>query len=138
MKTRNNRALTILILLITTILLSSATTSPYYTKSVVITKVFPHKLGYKVFYMANDLVNREAYLPNSMFGEQKSGDTERSRIFSGYDKAYPYMTIFWRDGVFSHVKLYIKSDYGDTTWGAFANPSDHDDRFRNAELKFDF
>lgn len=138
MKTKNKRALTILLLLLITVMLSSATKSPYYTKSVVITKVFPHSMGYKIFYMANDLVTKELYLPSYLFEEQEDETQERSSLFTGYNKAFPYMTIFWKDGVFSHVKLYVKASYQDPTWGVFSNPSSHDENFKNAELKFDF
>lgn len=138
MKTEYKRALSILLLLLTTVMLTSATKSPYYTRSVVITRVFPHKMGYKVFYMSNDLINKEAYLPSSLFIEQKDKTLERSKLFTGNDKAYPYMTIFWKDGNFSHVKLYLKASYADISWGAFANPDTHDENFKNADLKFDF
>ncbi len=129
------RALTILILLLSVVLFSSATKSVYYTKTVVITRIYPHKLGYKVFYMSNDLQNREIYLPNSLF---ESGLEERSNIFTGNDESYPYMSIFWKGGEFSHVKLYLKPDYRDITWGSFLDPDSHDENFKNAELKFDF
>lgn len=138
MKTKYTRALTILVLLLTTVMLSSATKSPYYTKSVGITKIFPHSKGYKVFYMSNDLITREVYLPSHLFEEQKDDTRERSKIFSGNDKAFPYMTIFWKDGEFSHVKLYVKESYSDLTWGVFSDPENHNENFENAELKFDF
>ena len=48
------------------------------------------------------------------------------------------MTIFWKDGKFSHVKLYLRANYTDVSWGAFANPDTHDENFKNADLKFDF
>ncbi len=138
MKTEYKRALSILLLLLTTVMLTSATKSPYFTKSVVITRVFPHRLGYKVFYMSNDMIRREAYLPNSLFLEQKDDTMERSKLFTGNDKAYPYLTIFWRDGEFSHIKLYLKASFADVSWAVFANPSTHDENFKNADLKFDF
>lgn len=136
MKTKYKRALSILLLLVTTIMLSSATKSPYYAKTVVLTRVFQHKLGYKVFYMANDMTNREAYLPMELF--QPREDVTRSSISEGNGTAYPYMTIFWKNGEFSHIKLYIKKDHNDVSWGAFVNPDTHDENFKNAELKFDF
>ncbi|MGL1891503.1 MAG: hypothetical protein OCD02_07730 [Spirochaetaceae bacterium] len=134
MNRQYKRALTILILLLTTLMLTSATKSPYYTKHVVITRIYPHQLGYKVIYMANNLEYREIYLPNELFTK----DVDRSKIFKGYDKAYPYMTVFWNNGEFSHVKLYLKSDFNDITWGVFQNPTAHDENFKNPDLKFDF
>ncbi len=138
MKTGHKKVLTILLLLLTTVMLSSATKSPYFSKSVVITRVYPHKLGYLVYYMANNLENKKVYLPMSLFKEQDGGERERSRLFTGYDKTYPYMAIFWKDGVFSHVKLYLKQDYKDVSWGALVDPDSHDQYFGNTDLEFDF
>lgn len=138
MKIGYKRALTILILILALVMLSSATTSPYFAKSVIITRIYPHKLGYKVLYMGNDMKNREAYIPSSLFREQKDKTKKKSIIFKGYNKAFPYMTILWKNGEFSHIKLYLKSNYSDVSWGAFNNPDDHDEKFKNADLKFDF
>jgi hypothetical protein len=138
MKTGYQKALTILILVLTMVMLTSATKSPYFSRSVIITKVYPHKLGYKVIYMANDMKNRSVYLPSNLFETQKDETTVKSRLFQGYNKAYPYMTIFWKDGEFSHIKLYLKTNYSDISWGAFNDPDAHDENFTNAELKFDF
>lgn len=138
MKTGMKRLLTTIVLLLSITVLSSASTSPYYTKSVVVVKVYPHKLGFKVLYMANDLQVKEIYLPNTLFEQQEEGGRERSKVFKGYDKTYPYLTVFWKDGEFSHVKLYLKPDYSDVTWGALHDPDAHDENFRNATLEFDF
>lgn len=138
MKTGHKRALTILFILLTVVMLSSATKSPYFSRSVIVTRVYPHKLGYKVVYMSNDMKNRSVYLPATIFEAQTEEGDARSKIFNGYNKSYPYMAIFWKDGEFSHVKLYLKPNYSDITWGSFVNPDDHDENFKNAELKFEF
>ncbi|MBN2617868.1 MAG: hypothetical protein JXR64_06090 [Spirochaetales bacterium] len=137
MKTGNKKILSILILLVTIVMLSSATKSPYYNKTVVVTKVYPHKLGYLVYYMANDLSLKSAYLPQTLFDQQEPG-VERSKVFTGYGKEYPYLTIFWKEGSFSHVKLYLVEGYSDFSWGSLANPDAHDENFKNAKLEFDF
>lgn len=138
MNTGIKRLITISLLLLSIMVLSSASKSPYYTKSVVIVKVYPHKLGYKIYYMANDLDVKSIYLPNTLFEEQVEGERERSKVFQGYDRSYPYMTIFWKDGAFSHIKLYLKPDWSDLTWGALNDPDAHDESFKNATLEFDF
>lgn len=137
MKTGYKKLISILLLIMAIGMLSSATKSPYYTKSVVITKVYPHKLGYLVYYMANNLELKSVYLSQDLFREQEEG-RERSRIFKGYNKAYPYMTIFWKDGEFSHVKLYLVEGFSDVSWGALANPDAHDENFKNSKVEFDF
>ncbi len=133
MNKQYKKALVMLFIIMSCFMLSSATKSPYYTRNVIITRIYPHKLGYKVFYMTNDLNNKEIYLPNELFDTSDS-----SKIFFGKGKAYPYMQIFWKDGEFSFVKLYLKEDFRDITWGSFNNPDDHDESFKNADLVFKF
>lgn len=128
------KATLIVLLLISSFMLSSATKSPYYTRNVIITRIYPHRLGYKVMYMTNDLTNRSVYLPKTIFSESNDG----SDIQLGYGKSYPYMQIFWKNGEFSHVKLFLKADFHDVTWGAFNDPDAHDKNFESADLKFDF
>ncbi len=134
MNNKYKKAIMIVLVLISFFMLSSATKSPYYTRHVIITRIYPHDMGYKVLYMANDLTNRSVYLPNRIFSESNDG----SDIIMGNGKSYPYMQIFWKDGEFSHVKLFLKADFHDLTWGAFNDPNSHDENFKNADLKFDF
>ncbi len=122
-----------LVLFGASIMLSAATKSPLFTKSVVITQIFPHKLGYRIIYMSNDLALREVYLPIELFKVDKG-----SKIFYGLDQSFPYMQIVWEDGDFSHVKLYLKEEYNDITWGALTTPSDYDQHFSVTDIKFDF
>lgn len=134
MNRQYKKALTILLLLMAVLMLSSATKSPYFTKSVIITRVYPHKLGFKVLYMSNELKNKVVYLPNEIFSVGNDG----SDIIYGHDKAYPYMMIFWKDGEFSHVKLFLKQDINDVTWGSLNDPDAHDKNFDPENIEFDF
>lgn len=134
MNNRYKKAIMMILVIISSFMLSSQAKSPYYTRSVIITRVYPHKLGYKVLYMTNELKNKSIYLPKTIFSDSNDG----SDIILGLDKSYPYMQIFWKNGEFSHVKLFLKSDFNDITWGSFNNPDSHDDNFNNADLKFDF
>lgn len=127
------KVVSILFLLVTIVTLSSATKSPFYTRNVIITKIYPHKSGYKIIYMTNDLTNKVVYIPTSLFKKSNG-----SKIFYGYNKSYPSMTIFWKDGEFSHIKLYLKEDFRDISWGSFANPDEYDDKFNNTEIEFKF
>lgn len=127
------RVLLGLFLIATVVVLTSATTSPLFTKSVVITKIYPHQLGYRVIYMANDLEHKEVYLPVELFKIDKG-----SKIFYGHDKAFPYMQIFWNNGEFSHVKLYVKPDFRDISWGTLYDPDAYDGFFGDQDITFEF
>lgn len=127
------KALFGLLILLSVLMLTSAQKSTLFTKSVNITKIYPHKLGYRVIYMTDALEYREVYLPSELFTIEGG-----SKVFFGLGKAYPYMQIFWDNGEFSHVKLYLKQDYNDLSWGSLNIPDSYDEFFSMDNIKFDF
>lgn len=128
-----NKALLVLFILLSVLMLTSAKKSTLFTKSVNITKIYPHKMGYRVIYITDALEYKEVYLPNELFKIDGG-----SKVFFGHGKAYPYMQIFWDNGEFSHVKLYLKQDYNDLTWGSLNIPDNYDEFFSMDNIKFDF
>ena len=53
------------------------------------------------------------YLPLSWFG--KAGG--KGEIKWGDDNAYPLFTAYYIDGEFSHIRLYLRRDIKDPSWG---------------------
>lgn len=129
------RALFGLLILFSVLMLTSATKSTLFTKSVTITKIYPHKMGYRVIYLTSALEFKEIYLPVDLFKIENG-----SKIFYGNNEAFPYMQIFWQNGEFSHVKLYVMDDFRDITWGSLNNPDQYNDFFTTDKdnIKFDF
>ncbi len=121
-----------IILLFSFVMLTSATKSPMFTKNVMIARIYSHSKGYRVLYRPNNASLKQVFLPMEIFKIENG-----SKIFKGHNKAYPYMQIFWEEGEFSHVKLYVKEDYRDLSWGVFSNPDAYDDAFET-DIKFDF
>jgi hypothetical protein len=105
-----------------------------FVKTMPITKIYTHRLGYKVVYLKNDLNFGEFYVPLKWF-DQAGG---KGVIIKGFDPAYPYFSIFWKEGKFHSVKLYVRRDLRHDSWGTLRLVPDVADRFEIDELELDF
>jgi hypothetical protein len=84
-----------------------------YVKSVPILKIFSHSLGYKVLYMKSNMKVAEIYLPHTWFA--KSGG--KAEMVFGKDPSYPYFSVFYLNGKFDFIRLYVIDDVKDLSWG---------------------
>jgi hypothetical protein len=107
---------------------NSGSDADFYYVSVHIEKVYPYRKGYAVSYRQG--VNRlaTAYLPEEWFhGTAAKGDL----IYLPSGKDWPHLTVYYNNGEFSHVRLYLRRDRGHTTWGNIPLNVDIDDRFED-------
>lgn len=108
--------------------LVSAAESPLYAKVVPIQKVTSHEKGYKVSYFTNKYDVKTIYVPLEWFyqiGEFKTADGFiKAEIVRGTGPSYPFMQVFWKDGKFHHLRLFVFDDYSDPTWG-IVNPAEN-------------
>lgn len=102
--------------------------------TVYIQKVFPHRLGYRVIYFKSDLYPGEAFLPSRWF-TQAAGKGE---IIESEDRNVPYMQIYWHDGEFHHVRLFVHTDRSHRSWGALPSDVDYQDEFAVETLDIAF
>lgn len=110
--------------------------SQLFVKSVPIQKVYPHKDGYRVVYIKNNLNLGVAYFPMDWFyGE---GAARKGEVLYGNDPAYPYVSIFWEDGEFHHVRLYLIPNKAHPSWGVIDYPQEIEERFNVEEFSMDF
>lgn len=116
---------------------SNGNGSLYYVK-VPILKIYPHSMGYVVTYQVGTYgteVNT-VYLPDEWFTPKESkGIVINMRSAMGA----PNMTVYYRDGAFDHVKLYIRENRGDRSWGYMPLQTNLDDKFSDVTdvpLKF--
>jgi hypothetical protein len=84
-----------------------------YVKSVPILKILSHPEGYKVLYMKSDMKVGEFYIPHGWLS--KAGG--KAEMVFGRDPSYPYFSVFYRDGKFDYVRLYVIDDVKDLSWG---------------------
>lgn len=128
------RAILAILLLVGFLLPLFAVESEYFVKTVLIEKVYPHSKGYRVLYVKSNLQLGEIYLPHSWF-YQAGGKGE---LVYGDDPSYPFFSVFYKDGEFSHIRLYLKRDYNDPSWGVLRNPDQYDDKFNVDTLEIEY
>ena len=102
--------------------------SGYFPVTVPIAKIYSHVLGYRVLYKISLTEAREAYIPMSWF---YSGG--KAEAYSGHGTAYPYMVVYYKDGKFSHVKLYVPDDSNDERWAVFPQGFDPTEKFNSTQ-----
>jgi hypothetical protein len=114
--------------------------SEYYYKNILLTKVYPHALGYKVMYMKGSMDLGEAYLPLKWFSlsSSKEGQAPKGEVIYGDDASYPYLCVYWKEGKFSHVRLYVKKNFNDNSWGTLSQQDASAKSFEVEELKLEF
>lgn len=107
---------------------AAANESPYYAKSVFITKIVSHQKGYKITYLDNKHDPIVVYVPMDWFYKQGNGVTDdgfvKAEMIYGIGPQFPYMTIFWKNGKFHHLRIFANSDYNDPSWGVL-EPTDN-------------
>jgi len=105
-----------------------------YCKTVPIWKIYSLEEGYRVIYQKSNMKYGVFYAPIDWF----RGSAEKGEIVLGDDPAYPYFSIFWLDGNFDHIRLYLQRDYRHDSWGELENPDDYADKFDVETLELDF
>ena len=106
--------------------------SDYYYYSVPIEKIYAYRLGYMVVYRRNSNFMGRTYIPHEWFtgiGDGARGET----IFLGPGREWPTMTVYYQNGVFSHVRLRLRRERAHETWGIIPLNNNIDDRFENVE-----
>ncbi|GHV35569.1 hypothetical protein AGMMS4952_27790 [Spirochaetia bacterium] len=107
-----------------------------YALTVSLEKVYPYRKGYIVKYRKGLNKMVDAYLPYEWFqGTGAKGDLIQMK--SGTD--WPHMTVFYKNGAFDHVRLYVRKNRGHESWGDVPLTVNLDDRFENVEdLRLEF
>lgn len=100
--------------------------SNLYARTIQIEKVYPHQLGYKVTYLTGKLTYGTTFLPHKWFTHASSteGKKAKGEVAWGDGAMYPYMIVFWRDGKFSHVRLFLRRNMDDVSYGVISPQQD--------------
>jgi hypothetical protein len=102
--------------------------------TVYIQTIYPHSQGYKVIYNRSDLYPGEVYLPGRWFTNAAS----RGEILYTSHPSAPYMTVFYENGEFSHVRLYAQENRTHRSWGALRSGQDLSEEFSTETLQIDY
>ncbi|WP_319561643.1 hypothetical protein [Marispirochaeta sp.] len=119
------------VLLLTLFAVSAAADeSEFFFKSLPITKVYAHRDGYRVIYRRTNMELSELFVPVEWFQYQPGeGNRGKGDLVMANNPAYPYFSIFWKNGEFSHIRLYLREDKNDMSWGILRNPEAYSDSF---------
>ena len=103
--------------------------SDFYYIKVSIERIWPHRLGYIVQYRRG-LGNARVFLPIEWF----SSTANRGEIINlPRGNSWPSMAVYYRDGEFSHVRLYVHRQKTHRTWGVIPQGVNFDTEFSNIE-----
>jgi len=105
-----------------------------YCKTVPIWKIYSLEEGYRIIYQKSNMKCGVFYVPMDWF----KGSAEKGEIVLGEDPAFPYFSIFWQDGQFDHIRLYLQRDYRHESWGELGNPDQYSGKFDVETLELDF
>jgi len=98
--------------------------------NVSLERIWPHRLGYVVQYRRPGNRVARAYLPGEWF---TGGDSRGEIITLPRGNSWPSMSVFFRDGEFSHVRLNIHRSPSHQSWGNIPQTVNIDDRFEGVE-----
>jgi len=120
------------------------TTSPYYIKNVFLNRIVSTARGYRLEYFNAKMEPIAIYVPIEWFsrlneyGRLEDGGV-KAEIFFLSGTTYPYVSIYWKNGKFSHLKIFAQDSYLHSSWGALRPTTNIDDRFKpDSEPEFSF
>jgi hypothetical protein len=103
-------------------------------RTVPIIKIYSHQLGYKVYYITTRGEVSSFYLPVEWFNVAGG----KGVLSYGSGPQYPYMSIYWVDKKFSHIKLFLIENPMSDSWGVLRDsPAEAADKFKVEEPKLE-
>ena len=104
--------------------------SDLYYVNVPLEKVYPYRLGYVVLFRKGNNTLGRAYIPYEWF---KFTVRKAELIQLGDGPAWPSMSVFFKEGDFHFVRLYVSKRAGHLTWGNIPANVNLDDYFKDVK-----
>jgi len=108
--------------------------SEYYYKNVTLEKIYPYRNGYVVQYRRGLNRLERGYIPMDWF-TSSAGKGEIITLPKG--QAWPSLTVYYKNGEFSHIRLYVHHMASHQTWGTIPQNVNLDSAFEGIE-EFNF
>jgi hypothetical protein len=102
----------------------------FYPRTIPIEKIYSHRKGYVVQYRKGVNQMSRVYIPLEWFAGI-AGKADIVTIPRG--KTWPYMTLYYKEGAFNHVRLYVIRERTHESWGLVPLTTNIDDRFEGVE-----
>ena len=104
--------------------------SDYYYHTVLIEKIYVYRRGYMVVYRKGAAQMARTYLPEEWFNTM-GGKGEIVGLGTGHE--WPSMTVYYKNGEFSHVRLRLRRHKGHESWGVVPLHINLDEYFQDIE-----
>jgi hypothetical protein len=104
--------------------------SEYYYVNITVEKIYPCSKGYIVQYRKGSFQYGRIYLPASWFTD---ADSKGEIITLPQGQTWPSLTVYYRNGQFSHVRLYVHRWSGHPSWGSVPQNVNLDAQFENID-----
>jgi hypothetical protein len=116
--------------------ISPEKSSEYFYENVSLEKIYPSRGGYVLQYRKGVNGIGRLYVPNEWFTDA-AGKAELITLPKG--KNWPSLTVYYKEGTFSHLRLYVHRWKGHQTWGNIPLNVSVDQYFENVEtIKLEF
>ena len=110
--------------------------SEYYYVNITLEKVWPYRAGYIVQYRKGLGQLGRLYIPNEWF-TKSAGKAEIIGLPKGPN--WPSISVYYKEGEFSHLRLYVHRWHGHESWGVVPQNVNIDSQFDDIEtLKVQF
>jgi hypothetical protein len=110
--------------------------SEYYYVNVPLDKIYPYRRGYVVQYRKGVTGQARTYLPLEWFHDA-AGKGELIRLEPG--TTWPSLSVYYKNGEFSHVRLYVRREAAHESWGNIPQGVNIDEYFDNVDtIKLEF
>ena len=106
-----------------------------YYKSIPVIKVWLHPLGYLLQYFNSKSQVASIYVPLTWFNQ---GVNSKAEIVYGSEWSAPYAVMFWFDGKFDHIALYVTQNFDSQSWGVLENVTDRSAQFKVEDVPMSF
>jgi len=110
--------------------ISEKNQSEYYYVNIPVEKIHLYRSGYIVQYRQGINKIGTLYIPHQWF-TSPGGKAEEILLPGG--KEWPTLTVYYKEGEFSHLRLYVHRWRGHATWGVVPMTLNLDDRFEGVE-----
>jgi len=104
--------------------------SEYFYVNVPLEKIYPYRAGYVLVYRKGVNKMVQTYVPGNWFYDA-GGKAELITLPPG--RNWPSLSVYYKEGEFSHIRLYIHRSKAHATWGNIPQNVNIDDRFEGIE-----
>ncbi|MCL1991937.1 MAG: hypothetical protein FWG66_03200 [Spirochaetes bacterium] len=101
-----------------------------YVVNISVERIFPTRYGFLVQHRTRDLGMATVAIPSEWFS---FAGARAERIPLRRGTVWPSMSVFFREGEFSHVRLYVHPSLSHFTWGAVMPSPEITEMFQGVE-----